>query len=74
MMAIWLAVAAGAGSYVIEHHSVDAGFENAAGIRLGGTTEALIHANDVGMQSEGRPNPDRKTPGYRLREPLGQTM
>jgi Right handed beta helix region len=48
----------GPGSYVIEHNSVDAGFENAAGIRLGGTTQAVIHANDVVLSM-----PDAAVPG-----------
>lgn len=37
----------GPGSYVIEHNSVRAAFENAAGIRIGGTTGAAVRINDV---------------------------
>ncbi|HKA35222.1 MAG TPA: right-handed parallel beta-helix repeat-containing protein [Thermoanaerobaculia bacterium] len=48
----------GAGSYVIEHNSVDAGFENAAGIRLGGTAQAVVHANEVVLSM-----PDAAVPG-----------
>jgi len=39
----------GLGIYVVEHNSFDTGFENAAGIRLAGTTGASVHANDITM-------------------------
>jgi len=37
----------GPGGYVVEHNQFDCGFENAAVVRLGGTTGAVVRANDI---------------------------
>ena len=39
----------GSGSYTVDHNVVRDGFENGAGIRLGGTKDAVVHANTVDM-------------------------
>ena len=37
----------GSGAYVVEHNRFNCGFENAAVVRLGGTTDAVVRANDI---------------------------
>ena len=37
----------GSGAYVVEHNEFDCGFENAAVVRLGGTMDAVVRANDI---------------------------
>jgi len=37
----------GLGNYLIEHNTVDFGFENAAGIRLAGTVKAIVRTNKI---------------------------
>jgi hypothetical protein len=37
----------GSGKYVVEHNQFDCGFENAAVVRLGGTTKAVVRANEI---------------------------